>query len=79
MATIASDLNTEFVPAASPFRVQVTGGSASLQSAPAAGGTYVGGMLFPQITGAVVVDNPVTGTAYKLIPVNGSPVVTVTQ
>lgn len=81
MAVIASAVNTPFTPAATPFYVQVTGGTAILQargSASEAWTAILQSIGAPGV-GAAILQNPVTGVQYQFITVSGTPVVRAIQ
>ncbi len=78
MAQICSAVDTEFTPAATPFIVQCSTGTAALLRKTSSGDefTYVatiGGNDAP------IVDNPVAGAVYKFTAVSGTPVVSANQ
>lgn len=81
MATIATQLNTVFTPAVGDFIVQVTNGTARLLRRNTAGAAWapcapVNGSL--EISGAVTINNPVTGAQY-MFQSNGTPTVQADQ
>lgn len=78
MTQICSAVDTEFTPSATPFIVQVTGGTAALYRKNASGAAYaqvaiIGGNESP------IVDNPVSGAVYKFVTVSGTPTVSADQ
>lgn len=78
MAQICSAVDTEFTPAATPFIIQVSTGTAALMRKTSSGGAFtyvatIGGNDSP------IVDNPVAGAVYKFQAVSGTPVVSADQ
>lgn len=77
MATICSNLSTEFTPAAGDFIAQVSGGSAALMRKNSSGAAFT---LVGNIAGqAVIVSNPISGAVYRFDGFSGSPVVQADQ
>lgn len=64
MATLVSALAAEFTPAAGDFVAQATGGVAQLQRKQTSGAAFA---RVGEISGAVVVSNPVAGAVYKFV------------
>jgi hypothetical protein len=62
MATLISALDADFTPAAGDFIAQAAGGQASLLRKNTGPAAFV---LVGQISGAVVVSNPVAGAVYR--------------
>jgi hypothetical protein len=82
MATICSAVDTPFTPAATPFYVQVTGGTAVLQSRGNGSAAWAGGEVMgnaAQGTQRAIIPNPVAAVDYQFVTVTGTPVVLATQ
>jgi hypothetical protein len=78
MATIASAVNTAFVPGVGDFVVQCSTGIAELQrrgtnAAPWVTVGVISGSMAP------IVSNPVAGAEYRFLAVSGTPVVQADQ
>lgn len=78
MATIASALLTPFIPAASTFRVQVTDGTALLESRGTASEPWANAGLITDDR-VFYVDNPIASVEYQFVSASGSPVVRADQ
>lgn len=77
MATLTSALNSEFTPAVGDFIVQVTNGTAILARKNTSGADFAA--TGSQISGAVIVSNPIAGAVYKFSAFSGNPAVQADQ
>jgi len=77
MATLVSAIDVEFTPAAAPFNIQVTGGTANLLRKDTAGAAFAA--VTSLFNGPAIVDNPVAGAIFKFTIGSGTPVVQADQ
>ncbi len=79
MTTLTTSTGTVFVPAASPFAVQMTsGGAVVLRRRSTSAAAWVD-LTEIRGQGCIYIDNPVAGAEYVLDTITGQPVVQVDQ